>query len=350
MISVTHQTFNGAYENVFTTFNIKQLVREECPRDKPVIEFIEPVSITVEEPWNCWLTWNNRKMNPFFAAAEIFWILSGDSSVGWITRFNKNMRSFADEGATHFNAAYGQRIRKFDLLGQSVDQLTSVVTRLKQDRNTRRAAMGLWDPHWDNTDSNDIACNNMVYFSIRDDKLHTTTIIRSNDFIWGTPYNMIQFQHLAMLVAGEYNQTAKGRDSLERGSHTIIAINLHVYKELYNETLSRMNQGGLVTGFDQEFCNQQVGLKDFNDLYKYLNKFIVEIESGAMSWKDFCNILEVNSLYNLGYWDQLSILPVLYLFWKDDKVDNDEIFGWIVLNMNPIFGWLVDDFRGGHEE
>ena len=350
MISVTHRTFNGAYENLFTTFNIPQLVREECPRDKPVLEFIEPVSITVEEPWNCWLTWNNRKINPFFAAAEVFWILSGDSSVDWITRFNKNMRSFSDDDRYYFNAAYGSRIRKYAFAELAVDQVDAVIKRLKEDRNTRRACMGLWHPIFDNRNSNDIACNNMVYFSIRDDKLHTTTVIRSNDFIWGTPYNMIQFQHLAMLVAGEYNRTAKGSESIERGSHTIIAINLHVYKELYNETLSRMHQGGLVTGFDQDFCNRQVSLGDFNKLYGYLNKFIGEVESGKLNWKGFCNLLEVISLYNMSYWDQLSVLPVLYLFWKDDKVDNDEIFGWIVLNMNPIFGWLVDDFRGGHEE
>jgi len=346
MISISHDTFNEAYRNLFYLFSHKELIREISPRDKLVLEIIEPVSWTITKPWNCWLTYENRKLNPFFAAAEIFWILGGKDDVEWIARFNENMRKFADKGSDRFNAGYGNRIRKYPFDYGNVDQLNAVVRRLIDDKYTRRAVIGLWHPMKDNGMSNDIACNNMVYFTIRDDHLNTTVVIRSNDFIWGVPYNMLQFQHLAMLVIGEYNShPEKSGKNIWRGTHTVVANNLHVYKDLYVETLDRMGKNTIVDGFDQEFCNESTTLFEFEKVCSSLDSYIRGMENENVQFKEVLSLVEgVNS-----YWEKLGLMAVLYLCKKHELCSKSDVISHCTNHLDVVFGWLADDFWGGHE-
>ncbi len=346
MISISHDTFNEAYRNLFYLFSHKELVREISPRDKLVLEIIEPVSWTITKPWNCWLTYENRKLNPFFAAAEIFWILGGKDDVEWIARFNENMRKFADKGSDRFNAGYGNRIRKYPFDYGPVDQLNAVVRRLIDDRYTRRAVIGLWHPMKDNAISNDIACNNMVYFTIRDDHLNTTVVIRSNDFIWGVPYNMLQFQHLAMLVIGEYNShPEKEGGNIHRGTHTVVANNLHVYKELYVETLDRMDKNTIVEGFSQEFCNEPIPLSYLEKTTSHLDNYLNDIEN-IKFWeiKELAQAVEKSR-----YWEKLSIMAILHQLRKHGLCSKSDVISYCTNHLDPMFGWLADDFWGGHD-
>lgn len=150
--------FSSVFDLMFSHIRKEKLTRCVGPRGKQTIEFAGPTSWTIHKPWNCWQTRPDRKINPFFAAAEIFWILGGNDNVDWICRFNENMRTFADKGHPTFNAGYGNRIRRYPFADLGVDQVLSVVKRLKEDKHTRRAVIGLWHPLFDNRKSNDIAC------------------------------------------------------------------------------------------------------------------------------------------------------------------------------------------------
>lgn len=349
MISISHDTFNEAYRNLFYLFSHKELIREISPRDKPVLEIIEPVSWTIVKPWNCWLTYENRKLHSFFAAAEIFWILSGNDRVDWISRFNVNMRSFSDEGHDTFNAGYGARIRRYETLSGPIDQVKMVVRRLCQDSYTRRAVIGLWSPYLDNRDSKDIACNNMIYFTIRDGLLHTTVVIRSNDFIWGVPYNMLQFQHLTMLIIGEYNSSPDRDRSLPkigRGTHTVIANNLHVYKDLYIETLDRMDKNTIVEGFDQEFCNESITIAEFDKIFLNLDVYLNDMEN--IKFWEITDLAKAEE--NIRYWEKLSIMVILYLIRKHGLCNKSDVISYCTNHLDIMFGWLADDFWEGHAQ
>ncbi|MGW7786265.1 thymidylate synthase, partial [Streptomyces tricolor] len=84
-----------------------------------------------------------RVINPAFAVAETVWHLSG-SDAPWIFDYNARLRKYADDGV--LRGAYGPRMRKW---AGNVDQLSRVVEILKEDPDSRRALIQLYDPAQD---------------------------------------------------------------------------------------------------------------------------------------------------------------------------------------------------------
>jgi thymidylate synthase len=220
---------------------------EIITRGKRCLELPEPVTLVYDSPGYCWMDVPERKFNPFFAMAEVPWILSGNGNAEWICYFNSNMKTFLDDGLEEFHGAYGIRMRKWpaptfakdptDRTGRSsgeLDQIAHVVLKLKEDPFSRQAVISLWDPVRDNLfKSLDIPCNNIVYYRLRNGFLHQTVVIRSNDVVWGTPHNAIQFTHLHALVAGELG--------VKMGSFTYVVQNLHYYiDDTYSSTLGHI--------------------------------------------------------------------------------------------------------------
>lgn len=231
---------------------VKEHGQVSSPRGQAVVEH-DPVMWTLERPWEWGLFIPGRRLNPFFALAEVVWMWSGKGGVEFISYYNKSFKQFADDGIPYFNGAYGRRVRHagYDerpfreipfLVSPGVatdktevDQIEHVIRKIKADPQTRQAVISLWDYVKDNiTKSKDHPCNNMVYFSLRNGKLNTTVVIRSNDLIWGVPYNMIQFVHLQALVAGSLNSAEL---PVEMGTFTVMCNNLHYYLDLYKPTL-----------------------------------------------------------------------------------------------------------------
>lgn len=81
-----------------------------------------------------------RILNPAFAVAETVWHLSGSDNP-WIFDYNAQLRQYADDGI--LRGAYGPRMRNW---GGEVDQLHRVVEILKDDPDSRRATIQLYDP------------------------------------------------------------------------------------------------------------------------------------------------------------------------------------------------------------
>jgi len=189
-------------------------------------EIIGPVTLVYKKPGACWMYIPGRKFNPFFAIAELIWILAGRGDVEWISYYNSKMRQFADGTNPEFHGSYGVRMRHWSIdAGEMtpVDQIQDVILKLWRDSYSRQAVICLWDPLRDNSTvvSNDIPCNNLVYYSLRDGVLDQTVVIRSNDVVLGAPINAIQFTHLHALVAGEL--------AVKMGTFTYVVQNLHYY-------------------------------------------------------------------------------------------------------------------------
>lgn len=247
---------------------------ETAPRGKPVVEYHQPILWHLSQPQEWVLAIPGRRLNPFFALAEVVWMWSGKGGADFITFYNKSMSQFQDEGIPYFHGAYGRRVRAWGydehpwrslphlvhpanqreetLRSLEVDQLRHVVDKIEGDRDTRQAVVILWDAVKDNfIQSKDHPCNNVLYFSQRNDALHLTIVMRSNDLIWGVPYNMCQFSHLHALMAGTLG--------IKVGSYHVMANNLHYYKEQYPETLEN------VLGWVNNTEVRQIKLGDVSD-------------------------------------------------------------------------------------
>lgn len=222
-------------------------------RGQECIEFKEPVTLVYKNPGACWMSIPGRKFNPFFALAEVVWILSGRGDVDWICYFNKNMKMFQDGNNPEFHGAYGRRIFDWPTGNMTLlNQMDHALRKIREDSYTRQSVISLWDPVRDNIyKSKDYPCNNLVYFSLRDGVLDMTVVIRSNDLVWGVPYNAVQFTHLLAYAAGNLQ--------VKMGTLTYVIQNLHYYMHLYKPTiatlLERAFSGGQIisekiAGFD----------------------------------------------------------------------------------------------------
>jgi thymidylate synthase len=218
------------------------------PRGMETKELTRCMSIT-RNPMKRLVLVPNRKINPFFLVAEAIWILAGRADSEYIIQFNKGLARFLDKGNPFFHAPYGERIRRhyqscqldgvhlyskgLDFYMHWIDQVVTVVETLKKDPDSRRAVICLWDPYLDTKESNDIPCNDMVFFKIRENKLHMTVINRSNDAILGFPVtNLFQFSMLMELIANLLG--------VEMGTYCQWSDNLHIYtdQKIVDELLS----------------------------------------------------------------------------------------------------------------
>ncbi|MFC8291123.1 thymidylate synthase [Streptomyces sp. NPDC057242] len=138
----------------------------------------------------------SRILNPAFAVAETVWILSG-SDEPWIFDYNTKLRQYADDGV--LRGAYGPRMRKW---AGTVDQLARVVEILKQDPDSRRALIQLYDPARDAAGHKDVPCTLGFRFYLRDGRLHMSTTMRGQDVWIGMPYDLFFYTVLHELVAG----------------------------------------------------------------------------------------------------------------------------------------------------
>ena len=70
--------------------------------------------------------------------------------------------------------------------------------------------------------SEDVPCNVSSHLMIRQGCLEWLQVMRSNDLIWGTPYNFVQFTSIQEIVAGWLG--------VEVGNYVHVSDSLHVYQ------------------------------------------------------------------------------------------------------------------------
>lgn len=219
---------------------------DECqPRGK-LIKELRPAVFEFKNPYNRVTFLGGRRINSFFQLAESLWILSGRSDVEWLTQFNANMKQFSDDGV-NFNAPYGERIRSWgknaahNIIINPVDQLLDVYCKFMHDKDTRQAMIVISNPSFDNStytigeSGKDIACNLVLTFKIRDDKLHLTVFNRSNDLHWGTfGANLCQFSTIQEVLCSWLRNSDNDKFSnLELGTYNQITDSLHIYLDTY---------------------------------------------------------------------------------------------------------------------
>src|SRR3712207_1347251 len=87
-----------------------------------------------------------------------------------------------------------------------LDQLRGADAALRHDRTSRQVVLQIWDAGQDMPDpgprSRDIPCTIASHLLVRNDRLDWLQVMRSNDFVWGLPYNIVQFTTLQEIMAG----------------------------------------------------------------------------------------------------------------------------------------------------
>ncbi len=185
-----------------------------------------PVTTVYRKPMERVLFSPIRDANPFFHLIEALWMLAGRRDVATLAHYVRRMSDFSDDGIT-LHGAYGHRM----MVLQVIDQLFAVIALLKEQPQSRRAVIQIWDCKVDlhrHEKIKDIPCNLIVTPWIHNQLLDLTVFCRSNDVVWGAAgVNAVQFS-----ILQEYLATKIG---VGVGLLYQISNDFHAYAEIFEK-------------------------------------------------------------------------------------------------------------------
>lgn len=132
---------------------------------------------------------------------ELLWFLSGDSNIRYLQENGVSIwNGWADEDG-NLGPVYGVQWRKWrDATGKLIDQIQDVVTRLKEDRDSRRIIVSAWNVG----EIPGMAlppCHCLFQFYVADGKLSCQLYQRSADVFLGVPFNIASYALLTHMIA-----------------------------------------------------------------------------------------------------------------------------------------------------
>lgn len=214
----TFPSLNDAYAAVLAA--ILDGGRSISPRGLHTRE-IAPFSFVLANPRHRCITNSARRWSFPLAIGEFCWHASGSKELTSIEYYAKRWRDYSNDGETIRGSCYGHRMFRGSATHPS--QWNRIVDLLKRDPDSRRAVIDLFDATIDlDSDSKDVPCANLVQFLIREGKLLVFVSMRSNDAIWGLPYDVFLFTMFQELMAVELG--------LELGPYYHSATSMHLYE------------------------------------------------------------------------------------------------------------------------
>lgn len=238
-----------------------------------------------------------EKFNLAFALVEVLWILQGREDVEMLSFYNKQISTYSDDGEK-FNAPYGYRI--FKRFG---DQFKMAYDKLVDNPHSRHAVLNIWDPVADNESGHkDYACNNLSQILIRSGKLEWTQIMRSNDLLWGLPYNTVQFGSLMQIMASLLRVDIGGYTHISNSSHIYTNMVDEAEKLLLNNTPVFYDSPPLVCESYSEMVEM---VKEYSKVEEYLRKdpkykINLDLLCNNVGWKNLMGTIAVYSKIKHG--------------------------------------------------
>jgi len=240
--------------------------------------------LTIRNPRNRWVYSRKPGINPAFAIAEAFWILSGSNKASDINFWNPALPRYAGR-AENYHGAYGFRLRN----QFGFDQIERAYAALHSNPNSRQVVMQIWSSVEDFPDedggpvSADIPCNICSMLKVRSGRLEWTQVMRSNDLFRGTPYNFVQFTMLQEVLAGWLGY--------EMGGYLQICDSMHLYEDdlkhfsVHNDTLIPANPDSL-----------SLPKKESDEVLEEMICRLGQFAAHELEENSFRKILEVSSL------------------------------------------------------
>jgi thymidylate synthase len=260
--------------------------RPTSPRGIKTLES-PAVSFALANPRNRCVCNPVRRWSFPLALGELCWHLSGSDAADGISYYAPIWSALADIDGRIRGSCYGSKI--FDTSGGvSLWQLTRQLLQI--DNDTRRAVIYFNDTvsHLD-TNCLDAACATSFQLLIRDGQLDAIVNMRSNDAIWGLPYDVFLFTFLQEMMAVELK--------VALGTYYHFAGSLHLYERHLG--LARRVLGAPRTGFEEVAMPMIDELSDFRRFLAF--------EKGLRLGTPRPQLAEFSP-----YWGELA--EILYLF------------------------------------
>lgn len=132
---------------------------------------------------------------------ELLWFLSGDSNIRYLQENGVSIwNEWADENGD-LGPVYGVQWRKWkNEVGETIDQIQDVVTRIKEEPDSRRIIVSAWNVG----EIPGMAlppCHCLFQFYVADGRLSCQLYQRSADVFLGVPFNIASYALLTHMMA-----------------------------------------------------------------------------------------------------------------------------------------------------
>ena len=144
----------------------------------------------------------------------------------WVYPIEEQIKNFIlnKEDSSEYYYNYGERAFNFEGINQ-VDEY--IIPLLKKTPTSKRAIVMFYSTKDSLPLRKEVPGLVSINFEIRNNQLHSTLIIRSNDMFHGWPGNVAQAYYLTEYVANELN--------CKIGSITTFSISAHIFEEQFDD-------------------------------------------------------------------------------------------------------------------
>lgn len=199
------------------------------PRNYKTFELTNTI-IVVKNPYDRLVSNIHRNLCLKYLAGEFLWYERASNKLHEISHYSKYWDKISDDGKTA-NSCYGNKIYTLSE-GTGYSQWTHVKNELIKDKNSRRALMIILSGEDCRSDTKDMPCTVGIQFLIRNNQLHMTVWMRSNDIYLGFCYDAAIFTLWQEKLIVELTQYYP---DLSMGTYTHIATSMHVYESNYEQ-------------------------------------------------------------------------------------------------------------------
>ncbi|HCK29969.1 thymidylate synthase [Acinetobacter ursingii] len=237
---------------------------------------------------------------------EFLWYLSGSNSIDFIEYYIKDYRdriNFTKDSTDPVPGAYGSRI-----FGQP-NQFNKIVELLEKSKDSRRAVIAIYSENdLLGDDSRDVPCTCTLQFFIRNDKLHLTCYMRSNDAALGLVHDIFSFTLLQEIMLAKL---ITKYPNLELGEYTHIVGSLHIYDKNIDQIFHYLSK----EGWQYHASMPPISPKLLEDSIKK----ILEIEIDIRVHRS-CDLSKLDLLEDQIF-KEMAIILFVYFFVKFDKTN-----------------------------
>lgn len=239
---------------------------------------------------------SENRGKPFSALGELLWYLSGSDTLEFIEPYVREYAKDAVDGV--LEGAYGPRL--LSMRGQ-IDQFQSIEALLRDKPGSRRAVIQLFNAEDIATHHKEIPCTTTLQFHLRNDRLHLSVTLRSNDAYWGLPHDVFCFTMLQEMIAR--------RLGVEMGEYYQYVGSMHVYEKYIDDMREY-----LLEGIQQKIEMPEMPLGDPFAIIPVLLSIERRLRSG-----EALDATEVGA----PYW--ADIIRLFQVFWAKELTADDYV-------------------------
>ena len=173
----------------------------------------------IQNPLDNHITNKQRDWKLDYAEAEWQWYLSGNRNIKKLGELYGKVPPIWERMAD----SDGNVMSNYGWQWQRNNQIDYVVGKLREQPNTRHAAISIYDAKEFEQYRKDTPCTYAIQFTILNDKLNMSVYMRSNDIWYGFCNDQYQFSMLQKMIAD--------RLSINVGWYYHQAHNMHLYND-----------------------------------------------------------------------------------------------------------------------